>query len=79
LDIWKKKNNRGAIGYPPNESHIQNHYNKLVTMSWVICKPNTIFTETLLSKIEDILDQKYQELVDHPGYNSAGYYHENPF
>jgi len=48
-------------------------------MGWVICKPNTIFTRTLLHKIEDILDQKYSELVAHPGYNSAGYYHENPF
>jgi hypothetical protein len=31
-------------------------------MGWVICKPNTKFTETLLHKIEDILDQKYPEL-----------------
>jgi hypothetical protein len=81
-NIWiygRRENNRGAIGYPPNESHIRNKYNKLVTMSWVICKPNTKYTGTLLHKIEDILDQKYPELVAHPGYNSAGYYHENPF
>ena len=81
-NIWiygRRENNRGAIGYPPNESHIRNKYNKLVTMGWVICKPNTNFTGNLLQKIEDILDQKYPELVAYPGYNSEGYYHENPF
>jgi hypothetical protein len=81
-NIWifgRRENNRGAIGYPLNESHICNHYDKLVTMGWVICKPNTKYTETLLNKIENILDQKYLELVAHPGYNSAGYYHENSF
>jgi len=81
-NIWiygRRENNRWAIGYPPNARYIQNHYNKLVTMGWVICKPNTQFTETLLYEIEDILDQKYLELVAYPGYNSAGYYHENPF
>jgi hypothetical protein len=81
-NIWifgRRENNRRAIGYPPNARHIQNNYDKLVTMGWVICKPNTNFTGTLLRKIEDVLDQKYPELVAHPGYNSAGYYHENPF
>ena len=81
-NIWiygRRENNRRAIGYPPNARHIQNHYNKLVTMGWVICKPNTTYTETLLHKIDDVLDKKYSELVAHPGYNSAGYYHENPF
>jgi hypothetical protein len=81
-NIWifgRRENNKGAIGYPPNARHIRNHYNKLVTMGWVICKPNTKFTETLIRKIEDVLDQKYLELVAHPGVNSAGYYHENPF
>jgi hypothetical protein len=82
-NIWifgRRENNRGAIGYPPNcRSIVCNHYNKLVTMGWVICKPNTTYTETLLHKIDDVLDKKYSELVAHPGYNSAGYYHENPF
>jgi hypothetical protein len=81
-NIWiygRRENNRRAIGYPPNANHICNKYNKLVTMGWVICKPNTNFTATLLHKIDDILDQKYSELIAYPGYNSAGYYHENPF
>lgn len=81
-NIWiygRRENNRQAIGYPPNAHHIRNKYNKLVTMGWVICKPNTNFTATLLHKIDDILDQKYSELIAYPGYNSAGYYHENPF
>jgi hypothetical protein len=81
-NIWiygRRENNRGAIGYPPNESHICNHYDKLVTMCWIICKPNTQYTNILLRNIEDVLDRKYLELVAHPGYNSAGYYHENAF
>jgi hypothetical protein len=81
-NIWifgRRENNRRAIGYPPNNVHIRNHYDKLVTMGWVICKPNTKYTSNLLNKIEDVLDKKYDELVAHPGYNSAGYYNENPF
>ena len=81
-NIWiygRRENNRRAIGYPPSVKHICNHFDKLVTMGWVICKPNTKYISNLLTKIEDILDQKYPELVEHPGYNSAGYYHENPF
>jgi len=81
-NIWifgRRENNRRAIGYPPNQSHIQNHYSKLVTMGWVICKPNTEYTKILLQKIEDKLTAKHSDLVEHPGSNSAGYYHENPF
>jgi hypothetical protein len=81
-NIWilgRRENNKRAIGYPPNGKHICMHYNKLVTMGWVICKPNTKFTIFLLQKIEEVLDKKYLELLAHPGYNSAGYYHENPF
>ena len=81
-NIWifgRRENNRRAIGYPPNQSNIRNHFDILVTMGWVICKPNTEYIRVLLQKIEDILDQKYSELLAHPGYNSAGYYHEDPF
>ena len=82
-NIWifgRREIDKNAIGYPPNcNSIILYNYNKLVTMGWVICKPHTKYTSKLLHKIEDILDQKYPELVAHPGYNSAGYYHENPF
>jgi hypothetical protein len=81
-NIWiygRRENNRRAIGYPPNASNTRNKYNKLVTMGWVICKPNTKYTSNLLNKIEDVLDKKYPELETYPGYNSAGYYHENPF
>jgi hypothetical protein len=81
-NIWifgRKENNRRAIGYPPNQKHIRNYFDKLVTMGWVICKPNTKFTNILLQKIEKVLDEKYSALVSYPGCNSGGYYHENPF
>jgi hypothetical protein len=81
-NIWifgRRENTRRAIGYPPNESYICKNYYKLVTMGWVICKPNTKFTQILLQKIEDVLTKKYFELELYPGINSGGYYHENPF
>jgi len=43
-NIWifgRRENNRRAIGYPPNAKHFRNHFDKLVRMGWVICKPNT--------------------------------------
>ena len=81
-NIWifgRRENNRRAIGYPPNHNHIRNYFDKLVTMGWVICKPNTEYTKILLQKIEKVLDEKYSALVSYPGCNSGGYYHENPF
>ena len=81
-NIWifgRRENNRRAIGYPPSQKYICNHFDKLVTMGWVICKPNTKFTQILLQKIEDVLTKKYFELELYPGINSGGYYHENPF
>lgn len=81
-NIWiygRRENNKRAIGYPPQSSHIREYYDKLVTMGWIICKPNTKYTNILLQKIEDILTKKHLELVLHPGFKSSGYYHENPF
>ena len=81
-NIWifgRKENNKDAIGYPPNEKHICEHFDKLITMGWVISKPYTKFTGKLLCKIEEVLDKKHDKLLENPGYNSAGYYHENPF
>lgn len=81
-NIWiygRKEKYEGAIGYPPGMKDIQKEYNKLVTMGWVICRKNTKYTQELLHKIEDILDQKYPELIKFPGYKSSGYYASNPF
>ena len=81
-NIWiygRKEKNQNAIGYPPGMKHIQKEYNKLVTMCWVICKKNTKYTQELIDKIENILDQKYQKLIKFPGYKSSGYYSSKPF
>jgi hypothetical protein len=81
-NIWiygRKEGTRRNIGYPPGQIHIRQYYNKLITMGWVISKPNTIFIKKLLDKIEKILDEKYDNLIKNPGYNSGGYYYNNPF
>jgi hypothetical protein len=81
-NIWiygRKELTRRNIGYPPGQKHICQYYNKLITMGWVISKPNTIFIKRLFNRIENILDQKYDYLINNPGYNSAGYYYNNPF
>ena len=81
-NIWifgRREMTRRNIGYPPDHKHICQYYNKLVTMGWVIAKPNTEYIKTLLNKIEQLLEQKYDDLIKNPGYNSAGYYYNNPF
>jgi hypothetical protein len=81
-NIWiygRKEKYESAIGYPPGMKYIQKEYNKLVTMCWIICKKKTKYTQELINKIEDILDQKYQELNKFPGYKSSGYYSSDPF
>jgi hypothetical protein len=81
-NIWmfgRREFSRRNIGYPPNEKHFCQYYSKLVTMGWIILKPNTEFIKKLLNRIEDILDQKYNDLIKNPGYISAGYYYKNPF
>ena len=81
-NIWmygRREKYEGAIGYPPGKKYLQKEYNKLATMGWIICKPNTEYTKRLLTKIEEILEEKYEKLLKKPGYNSGGYYSENPF
>jgi len=81
-NIWmygRREKNKNAVGYPPGKKDIQEEYKKLITMCFIICKKNTVFTNELLQNIENILDEKYDKLLINPGINSAGYYFENPF
>ena len=81
-DIWmycRRETQPGHIGYPPGMKHIQNEYKKLGTMGWVICKPDTPYTNELISGIHKILDNKYEQLKKYPAKNSGGYYADRPF
>lgn len=81
-NIWmygRRESNENAIAYPPGKKYIQKEYSKLVTMGWIICKKNTIFTNELIKKVENILDNKYDILKQYPGKKSCGYYFDKPF
>ena len=76
--IWmfgRREKNKGAIG----DRSIRTKFSKLATMGWIICKPNTPYTKELLSSINKILDDKMNGLKKFPGYESKGYYYDNPF
>jgi len=81
-NIWMygiREKNKNAIGYPPGKRDIQNEYKKLISMSWIICKKNTPYTNELLNQIEIILNKNYEKLKKNPGINSSGYYFDKPF
>lgn len=81
-NIWmygRKEKNMGAIGHPPGEDGIKTMYDKLATMCWIICKPNTPYLIELNNSINSILDKHIDALKQCPGENPGGYYSENPF
>ena len=55
-----------AIGYPPNCEYLKKEYNKLVTMGWVICRPNNEYTKELLDTIHTTLDNCIEKLKECP-------------
>lgn len=80
--IWmfgRREKNKNAIGYPPGMKKVQLKFKQLITMGWIICKPNTPFLTNLLIQIEKKLTTHYPALIKHPATNPAGYYSENPF
>jgi mannosyltransferase OCH1-like enzyme len=81
-NIWmygRREKLEGAIGYPPGMKHIQKEYNKLVSMGWIICKPNTPFLQELNNSINEILTLNYDMLQKYPAKNPGGYYSDKPF
>lgn len=69
----------GAIGYPPGKDWMKQEFEKMATMCWIICKPNTPYTTELLNQINNRLDEVYSDLIKFPGINGGGYYSQTPF
>ena len=88
-DNWTKDNNiwmygrrekkKTSIGYPPGMNYIVNEFNKLVTMGWIICKPNTLYLKDLVNQIEEKLDYHINNLIKYPAKLPGGYYFDKPF
>ena len=74
-----RETNPEAVGHPPGEKEIQAQYGRLVTLSAVICRPATPFSEALLDAVEDTLDRHADELRRCPGRNPGGCYSRDPF
>lgn len=84
-NVWiksRKEKQKGWIAYDidnPDTKWLQNHYNELGTMSWCICRPNTLYTSELIDKIHSKLDHHLINLKKNPSTIQSGYYHKNPF
>ena len=63
----------------PETRWIQQKYNDVGTMGWVICRPYTKYTQELLDIIHQVLDKHYHNLLKNPSTHSGGYYSNNPF
>ena len=61
-NVWiksRREKDPNHIGYnidKPETKFIQEKYNQIGTMGWVICRPNTKYTKELLNLIHKKLD-----------------------
>lgn len=81
-NIWMhtiKEKNKGAVGYPPGLDNVSDYFDKLGTMGYTICKPNTPYTNNLLYGIELILNNKFSLLKKNPAKNHGGYQYFGDF
>lgn len=74
-NIWligRRELKPDCIGFNPekNEKYVQKEFNKLITMGWIISKPNNDCIKTLLEKINLILDNKIELLKIKPAPNA---------
>lgn len=83
--IWMKscrEQKKHHIGYDidkPKTKKVQQFYNELGSMSWIISKSNTDYTKKLLDKIEKRLYFHLDKLKQNPSEKNAGYYADRPF
>lgn len=73
-DIWivgKRELKADCIGYNPekDEKWVQQEFNKLITMGWVISKPYNEYIQKLINKINEKLDDKIEILKLKPAPN----------
>ena len=80
-DTWivgRREKKESWIGYPPGQEELKKKFNELVTMGWVICRPNTPFTKELLDTLHKVLDKHLEMLKKHPAEIPRGYYPDRP-
>lgn len=71
-NIWmygRREKCESNIACPPNmenKENIKKEYAKLVTMGWIICKPQTPFIKELVTQIETILTKHQNKLEKNP-------------
>ena len=74
-NIWligRRELKADYIGYDPekDEKYVQQEFNKLITMSWVIIRPHNEYIQTLMNKINKKLDDKIDALILKPAPNA---------
>lgn len=73
--IWifgRRESNKNAIGYPSGQEELRNHYKKLVSMNFVICKPYTPYLHELMEQIYQKLDKHLEKLKQYPALEPGG-------
>jgi hypothetical protein len=71
-NIWiigRRELKSDNIGYGEGQEWVTQKYESLVTMSWVIMRKNNEYIKTVLNKINNILDSKYELLKKNPAPN----------
>lgn len=68
-NIWmigRRELNSDCIGYVPGNEWIKEKYQQLVTMGWIISRPQTEYLSRLLNAIHNILDNKLNDIINNP-------------
>ena len=52
------------------------NFYKVIGNGAYICKPNTVFTKEWINKVHEILDKKYELLMNHPARDARDFYHK---
>jgi hypothetical protein len=77
--LWmygRQEYRESSIGYPPNYKHIKMHYLHMITMGWIICKPNTPYLKRLMYNMNKVLDKHYENLKKNPATKDNNYYRQ---
>lgn len=67
--IGRRETKSDNIGYGEGQDWVKEKYENLITMGWVIMRKQNKYIETLLNKINDILNNKYELLKENPAPN----------
>jgi hypothetical protein len=66
--ISRREKHPKWVGHPPGQKHIRKHFRKLGTMSWVILRDHTPYSQELYDSVHVTLDKHLEELKKHPAH-----------